>query len=609
MKIVCDACSAKYSISDDKVQGKVFKIRCKKCSNIIVVRGNASAAAVAEPSSPQEKDTRVFDYGYDENSGAGPAAGESVWHVVIDQDQVGPLSVAEVQKRFSAGEIDADTYIWREGFADWLPISQVDAFSSLFGGGAAAVGDDSGSLFGTSTGENRGGASAVNDLFGGGGGGLDTGISGSDDDGDVFAARRSAGPAAASASSSSADSKLRGERGENSVLFSLSNLAQLASDGPRPQQSSSSSSSSSGSAQHGGGEGSGLIDIRSMANAYLAPDKAGPKSASPSMGSAADLPVFSSSGFGEPAVIVPIVRSSASNNNKLIYGLVGMVGLLAVVAVVMVVVLLKDKPAARPEQVAVAPTTETPAGSAAAGTAGTPAGTPAVTPGTPAGTTGTTAGTTGTTDTPSGTAGTPAGTTDTPSGTAGTPSGNSGSSGSSGSAPDKPRGDSGKRPSSGDKPSSGSKGSKPSSGSTKPPEDDPPPSKPSKPSGGGDCDAVACLVDPNQPCCAKKGGGKPSSGGTSATKPDSSLPEQLDSSMIKAGIDKVKGRAQACGSKSSAKGAVKVRIKATPDGKVGSVDVVSSPDDGLGSCVASALKGATFAKTQRGMGFAYTLSF
>ena len=47
MKIVCDACQAKYSISDDKVQGKVFKIRCKKCSNIIVVRGGAGAAEAA----------------------------------------------------------------------------------------------------------------------------------------------------------------------------------------------------------------------------------------------------------------------------------------------------------------------------------------------------------------------------------------------------------------------------------------------------------------------------------------------------------------------------------------------------------------------------------
>ncbi len=39
MKIVCDSCGTKYSIADDKVRGKVFKIRCKKCSHIIVVRG------------------------------------------------------------------------------------------------------------------------------------------------------------------------------------------------------------------------------------------------------------------------------------------------------------------------------------------------------------------------------------------------------------------------------------------------------------------------------------------------------------------------------------------------------------------------------------------
>ena len=69
MKIVCDACSAKYSIADEKVKGKVFKIRCKKCSNIIVVRGNAGAAAAEEsaaaPAAGQfdQKETRVYDYG------------------------------------------------------------------------------------------------------------------------------------------------------------------------------------------------------------------------------------------------------------------------------------------------------------------------------------------------------------------------------------------------------------------------------------------------------------------------------------------------------------------------------------------------------------------
>ena len=44
MKIVCDNCRTKYSIADEKVKGKVFKIRCKKCSHIIVVRGTNDAA-------------------------------------------------------------------------------------------------------------------------------------------------------------------------------------------------------------------------------------------------------------------------------------------------------------------------------------------------------------------------------------------------------------------------------------------------------------------------------------------------------------------------------------------------------------------------------------
>ena len=88
MKIVCDACQAKYSISDDKVQGKVFKIRCKKCSNIIVVRG----AADDEPQPQAQYDQHehhTYDYGTDDG-----AAADAVWHLVINQDQVGPLTAA-----------------------------------------------------------------------------------------------------------------------------------------------------------------------------------------------------------------------------------------------------------------------------------------------------------------------------------------------------------------------------------------------------------------------------------------------------------------------------------------------------------------------------------
>ncbi len=44
MKIVCENCSTKYSIADEKVRGKVFKIRCKKCGHIIVVKGTGEDA-------------------------------------------------------------------------------------------------------------------------------------------------------------------------------------------------------------------------------------------------------------------------------------------------------------------------------------------------------------------------------------------------------------------------------------------------------------------------------------------------------------------------------------------------------------------------------------
>jgi predicted Zn finger-like uncharacterized protein len=57
MKFVCDKCRTKYTIADEKVHGKVLKIRCKNCGNIIEVReptaGPAGAARPAQKPSTQ----------------------------------------------------------------------------------------------------------------------------------------------------------------------------------------------------------------------------------------------------------------------------------------------------------------------------------------------------------------------------------------------------------------------------------------------------------------------------------------------------------------------------------------------------------------------------
>lgn len=580
MKIVCDACQAKYSISDDKVQGKVFKIRCKKCSNIIVVRGGAGAAEPAP--APQEKDTRVYDYGYDGGGGdQAPAADDAVWHLVINQDQVGPLTVAEVQQRFAAGEIDGETFTWREGFADWLPLSQVDTFAAYVASGS------------TTTASSGSGAAAVSSMFGSGD---DLGGTMRSDPGDLFAAA-SAGsrsardeddggdlfgskPAAASAQQSASAQKLRGERNENSVLFSLNNLAQLASDSPRPAAAAASSSSAGHATGAAGGEGSGLIDIRSMASAYMGSSgggaAVGKPASSSAIGSIDDLPVFGGGGFSEPAVIVPTARAAA--NNKMLYMMIAAVGLLAVVAIVMVVLLLKSDD--KPTQVASATPDEKQEGDKQ-----TDSDTPAAGSADPAADGSAAAAAAGSAD-------------------AKEPEKTDEPEKADEKEPEKKEPE---RTASRDRNErkTPSRSERPTRTASRP---DPKPEPKASDSGG--CDEVSCVLNNYEgACCAryKKGGSKPSGGGGTSSK--SNLPDSLDRAMISSGIAAVKARVSSCGDRSPAKGKVKVKVKVGGDGKVDSVTVETSPDASLGNCVKSAVQRASFAKTQRGGSFSYPFVF
>jgi predicted Zn finger-like uncharacterized protein len=581
MKIVCDACQAKYSISDDKVQGKVFKIRCKKCSNIIVVRGGAQAAEAPAPAAADAKDTRVYDYGYEGGGGGGD---EAVWHVVINQDQVGPMTAAEVQQRFSAGEIDAETYAWREGFADWLPLTQVDAFASFLaststmsaagggGSGAAAVS----SMFGND--ESGTVRSDPGDLFAAASAGSSS--RGKDDDGDLFGSK----PAKASHTSTqaAAEAKLRGERNENSVLFSLNNLAQLASDKPAPNAGVSSmpSGHATGAA---GGEGSGLIDIRSMANAYLGGSGAAAKTATASsgIGSIDDLPVFGGGGFSEPAVIVP--TASRGQNNKMMYALIGSVAFLAVAAVIMIIVLLKG---GDDKKVVVAQGDPKDGSAEAKGNDDSKGSdTKSETPTT----------NTGSAETPTtnGSAADPA-KSEEPAKTA---------------EPAKTEEPVKTEPKKTEPKRTEPKKTTQAVAKVEPKKTEPKKTEPAS-SGGGGCDEVSCVLNNYEgACCAKFK--KKSSGGGTAPKASGGgdLPDALDRAMISDGVNKVKARVQSCGDKSSAKGQVKVSVKVNPGGDVASVSVKNTPDAGLGNCVAAAMQKARFAKTQNGGSFGYPFMF
>lgn len=54
-----------------------------------------------------------------------------VWYAGVAGKQEGPFSIAEVATMLSSGKLTAESLVWKEGMADWVPISQVPEFSTF----------------------------------------------------------------------------------------------------------------------------------------------------------------------------------------------------------------------------------------------------------------------------------------------------------------------------------------------------------------------------------------------------------------------------------------------------------------------------------------------
>jgi predicted Zn finger-like uncharacterized protein len=159
MKFVCEQCQSKYTIADEKVRGKVLKIRCVKCSNVIEVREAVvsperpatipapKAHAAAAPASPKPRSVLEDRFaasfkGADAKPGGPPKApgtpglfqavqksaakmdvdetALSVWFVAVDNAPVGPISARGVHKHQKARKVTDDSLVWKEGMADWV---------------------------------------------------------------------------------------------------------------------------------------------------------------------------------------------------------------------------------------------------------------------------------------------------------------------------------------------------------------------------------------------------------------------------------------------------------------------------------------------------------
>jgi predicted Zn finger-like uncharacterized protein len=122
MKFYCDSCNTKYGIADEKVRGKVLKVRCKKCSNVITVREQSvpvdqGAGQTTLPPKPPEEPA------------ADPRSVE--WHYSLNGQSFGPFDFDALAQRVASGELGNECYVWTDSFSSWKPVGEVDAFQSV----------------------------------------------------------------------------------------------------------------------------------------------------------------------------------------------------------------------------------------------------------------------------------------------------------------------------------------------------------------------------------------------------------------------------------------------------------------------------------------------
>lgn len=141
MKFSCERCKTRYSISDERVRGKVLKIRCKNCEFVITVReGMEPEAPSAEPSRPARPTTLAPAFGAPPSPPPTQAAPpppdqiEEEWYVSIEGVQHGPFTLVQAQDWIAGQSADAELFCWCEGFGtDWQSVERVAKFRGLRG--------------------------------------------------------------------------------------------------------------------------------------------------------------------------------------------------------------------------------------------------------------------------------------------------------------------------------------------------------------------------------------------------------------------------------------------------------------------------------------------
>jgi predicted Zn finger-like uncharacterized protein len=119
MKVVCDGCQAKYKLTDGRLAGRKLKFRCRKCGNTIVIDG----AELSHHASNDTLELSLPAEGFTQESVAAFESSASEWYLSINGEPYGPCTTEQMASMLGDGQVPWDTYVWREGYAEWKAAS------------------------------------------------------------------------------------------------------------------------------------------------------------------------------------------------------------------------------------------------------------------------------------------------------------------------------------------------------------------------------------------------------------------------------------------------------------------------------------------------------
>jgi len=177
MRFACESCLTRYTLADEKVRGRILKIRCKNCGHVMVVRDPALAEPQQQAPSFEDEATRTLSAteamrlareagGDGSPAGAEAPAGEEAstravpveeamrlargavpppdpatveWFAMRHGQQLGPMSGAVLEAKVMAGELGPRNYVWREGMEDWRRMEAVEELAPMLAAAQAAA--------------------------------------------------------------------------------------------------------------------------------------------------------------------------------------------------------------------------------------------------------------------------------------------------------------------------------------------------------------------------------------------------------------------------------------------------------------------------------------